>query len=528
MSRKTTKNDPIYVMRTVRLPLSGSEMESRKSELPLVISQEGRLAEHRKSVMSELKAEAEELADKRDKLVTEINAGERVEDLRCLKAPSLTERTWNIMHPTTGEVLEQVPMTWAEAQGLREAEAEATASTQAELPLDEDDTSEGSNLRHPEPPGDGGMRLLALPPMPIVVPPVGADLPALEAVASGDDSVIEGEVVEGRSSERHGAQRTCAEAPGSNLRVEGEAIEDITQYLKPLVLNEAPRMSATGGGVSSICMTLEKMLADVEEVKKDSDRYPGHYDFLVAAIRAGLGFMCVRQWTGQKSTWSLAVGLAQTITGQHVIDFPKALDLLPAFAAHMKHTATLKNPKNGLKSWNPKADAAELDKAVEMGNEAITALFAPTDKVAPQGEKPDKITYSLAYAFWSLGQWNQGGILTPEKRKTKIPALGTLSEARHFAHMESAAQPTLLIHVCIVEDKSGFHSERGDLWYFDGQEVPGGVICGLPRTESLKQLGAWDVFKGNAALFAEGDIAPALSTSQQAERFVKQLVGGGA
>lgn len=493
----TKKNKPveaIYVTRTTFVPLTENELFARMQELPLVISQQDRLAMRRKDLMAELKAEAEDLAEKIATLTGEINRKERTEDLRCLKHPVLTERLWHIMHPMTGEVMEKIPMGWEEYERLRnaarEAEAEATAETQLDLPLAE----AGPIVTPPQPP------LLGLPAVSMPMPPVGEELPLLAIAAKHvDEDVIEGELVapapepgcymgydpkrfpwpaestngmlyhalhrygkkdcplsedlleprwwqgEGeeiptdeqlleylaeawgdhdvvcssgnkhdvklvamwngkdgfrvrlsencfddndrpagsRSFQRSGKElakaiRNLLFAPlaGESSAPEpaGSTDEDLTPYLLPLVLNEEPRMSATGGGISSVCTTLEQMLADLRELESD-DRFVGHYAFAVAALKAGLGFMFIRQWTGQKSAWTQAINLAQTITGEHRTDFPKAIELLPAFAAHLEATKTPKNPKAGLKSWNPKGDAEELQKAVQQGNEAISALF---------------------------------------------------------------------------------------------------------------------------------------------------------
>ena len=190
MSKTPKTPESIYVTRTVKLPLSASELEARKSELPLVISQEARLALHRKSVMAGLKDEAEELAEKRDKLVREINSEERVEDLRCLKVPVLFENSWQIIHPTTGEVMERIPMTFGEIERLTKEHADRVGDGQMTLPEEEEapDSSDEKSDAEDEEPGEGGsFRLLALP-EPSPVPPVGEDLPALE--------VIEGEIVD--------------------------------------------------------------------------------------------------------------------------------------------------------------------------------------------------------------------------------------------------------------------------------------------------------------------------------------------
>lgn len=185
MSTKKNKPvEPIYVTRTTRVPLTENELFARMQELPLVISQQDRLAMRKKDLMAELKAEAEDLAEKIATLTGEINRKERTEDLRCLKHPVLTERTWHIMHPMTGEVMEKIPMGWEEYERLKsaahEAEAEATAETQLDLPL-----------------AEAGVLVTPPQPTPLGLPPVGNDLPvlAIEAKKDDDDDTIEGEIV---------------------------------------------------------------------------------------------------------------------------------------------------------------------------------------------------------------------------------------------------------------------------------------------------------------------------------------------
>lgn len=181
--RKTKGDEPIYVLRTVRLPLSESEMASRKDELPLVISQEERLADRRKSLMAQLKEEAEDLSQKKAQLVEEINSGERVEDLRCLKTPALSERCWMVMHLTTGEVLERIPMTWAEVEKL----------SQTTIP--EDDEEDEAIAGEPIVPDYSPVLALPAP------PPVDEDLP-----------MIEGEIIESFGGDQpQGALETAAD-----------------------------------------------------------------------------------------------------------------------------------------------------------------------------------------------------------------------------------------------------------------------------------------------------------------------------
>ena len=188
-TKKTNKPaDPIYVTRTTTVPLTENELFARMQELPLVISQQDHLEMRRKDLLAELKAEAQELVEKISTLTSEINRKERTEDLRCLKHPVLSDRAWHVMHPMTGEIMEKIPMGWEEHERLKNAaqgaEAEATADKQLDLPLSE----AGVIVTPPQP------ELLALPAMPVIVPPVGAELPMIEA-AHVDENVIEGELV---------------------------------------------------------------------------------------------------------------------------------------------------------------------------------------------------------------------------------------------------------------------------------------------------------------------------------------------
>jgi hypothetical protein len=177
MSKKT---ETIYVIRTTRVPLTLSEMEARKNELPLVIAQEDRLALRRKDVLAELKAEAEDLALLVGQIVQEINTGERVEDLRCPKTPVLSERAWHIIHPITGEVLERIPMQWGEVEKL----------SQTTIPEDEGAPQEPIVPEYSP--------LLALP----APPPVGEDLPPLEGVIVEETPLSEAPESANEKSER--------------------------------------------------------------------------------------------------------------------------------------------------------------------------------------------------------------------------------------------------------------------------------------------------------------------------------------
>uniref|UniRef100_UPI0037508321 hypothetical protein n=1 Tax=Armatimonas sp. TaxID=1872638 RepID=UPI0037508321 len=169
-------------------------------------------------------------------------------------------------------------------------------------------------------------------------------------------SEVLADIIERRAKELGVGVLQASEEPSTEPVL---ACDDLAQYLQPLVLNEPPRINEYGS-VSSVCTTLEAMLADLEELKTDT-RHAGHYAFSVAALEAGLGFLFVRQWTGQKSAWTQAINLANTINCDYKADFPRATELIPAFAAHLKATATAKNPKAGLKSWKAADQEAHRD-----------------------------------------------------------------------------------------------------------------------------------------------------------------------
>lgn len=205
--------------------------------------------------------------------------------------------------------------------------------------------------------------------------------PVAEEVVQAEDSLFERVERDRRIAKADvGGEREFTDKEWEESAKPASGDEDLTQYLIPLVLTEEPRKNEYGT-VSSVCTTLDQMIADLADLKSD-ERHAGHYAFSVAALKAGLGFMFIRQWSGQKSAWTQAINLANTITGDYHTDFPKALELLPAFAAHLEATKTAKNPKAGLKSWNPKQDAIELEKAKQLGNDAIGALFPPAQGVS--------------------------------------------------------------------------------------------------------------------------------------------------
>ena len=174
-------------------------------------------------------------------------------------------------------------------------------------------------------------------------------------------SEVLADIIERRAKELGVGVLQASEEPSTEPVL---ACDDLAQYLQPLVLNEPPRINEYGS-VSSVCTTLEAMLADLEELKTDT-RHAGHYAFSGAALEAGLGFLFVRQWTGQKSAWTQAINLANTINCDYKADFPRATELIPAFAAHLKATATAKNPKAGLKSWKAADQEAHRELSADI------------------------------------------------------------------------------------------------------------------------------------------------------------------
>lgn len=161
MSKKA-KFENLKVMRSVHVPLTQSEIDSRKTELPLIIQRRKGVESRKKDANSGFKAEMDEISDTEERLVGEINSGKTIQELLCPKVPNLADKTWEIIHPTTGEVMETEPMKWSEVEFL----------SQTEIEIDEEATPEQE----------------------VVVETADSSLLFLEAVMSAE--VIQGEVVE--------------------------------------------------------------------------------------------------------------------------------------------------------------------------------------------------------------------------------------------------------------------------------------------------------------------------------------------
>lgn len=161
MSKKT-KFENLTVMRSVHVPLTQSEIDARKTELPLIIQRRKGVESRKKDANSGFKAEMDEIADTEERLVGEINSGKTIQDLQCPKRPNLADKTWEIIHPTTGEVMESEPMKWSEVEAL----------TQTEIPIDDEETEAAQE---------------------VVVTP---EQPSLLMIEAAQEEAIEGEVVE--------------------------------------------------------------------------------------------------------------------------------------------------------------------------------------------------------------------------------------------------------------------------------------------------------------------------------------------
>lgn len=167
MSKKA-KFENLTVMRSVHVPLTQSEIDARKTELPLIIQRRKGVESRKKDANSGFKAEMDEIADTEERLVGEINSGKTIQDLLCPKRPNLADKTWEIIHPTTGEVMESEPMKWSEVEAL----------TQTEIPIDDEGAEAAQEV--------------------VVEAPSESPLLMIEAA---QEEAIEGEVVEGEDDE---------------------------------------------------------------------------------------------------------------------------------------------------------------------------------------------------------------------------------------------------------------------------------------------------------------------------------------
>ena len=109
---------------------------------------------------------------------------------------------------------------------------------------------------------------------------------------------------------------------------------------------------------------------------------------------------------------------------------------------------------------------------------------------AAQKAKTD-VTFRVTYCYPQNGEWQGGGEC--EVSDGLAASFGSLVEARAFAAEESARNPRFLVHVTIwtehLERTSDRCAQRGDLWFFRGQSVPGGVSNSIPGEESLAVVG---------------------------------------
>ncbi|MBB6053322.1 ParB/RepB/Spo0J family partition protein [Armatimonas rosea] len=125
--------------------------------------------------------------------------------------------------------------------------------------------------------------------------------------------------------------------------------------------------------------------------------------------------------------------------------------------------------------------AAQKKKAQRQAeHEARAAEKAKTD-----------VTFRVSYCYPQHGEWQGGGEC--ETLDGFTASFKSLVEARAFAAEESARNPRFLVHVTIwtehIDRQSDRCQQRGDLWFFRGQSVPGGVSNSIPSEESLAVVG---------------------------------------
>ena len=102
-----------------------------------------------------------------------------------------------------------------------------------------------------------------------------------------------------------------------------------------------------------------------------------------------------------------------------------------------------------------------------------------------------EVTFRVTYCYPQHGEWQGGGDCEIEDG---APAsFKSLVDARAFAAEESARNPRFLVHVSIwtehLDRQYDRCQQRGDLWFFRGQSVPGGVSSSIPSEESLAVVG---------------------------------------
>ena len=110
-------------------------------------------------------------------------------------------------------------------------------------------------------------------------------------------------------------------------------------------------------------------------------------------------------------------------------------------------------------------------------------------KLAAKSET--KVTFRVSYCYPQRGEWQGGGECEIEDGTPAI--FESLSNAREFAAEDSARNPRFLIHVTIwtehLDRQYDRCQQRGDMWFFRGQSVPGGASDSLPTPERLVVVG---------------------------------------
>lgn len=103
-----------------------------------------------------------------------------------------------------------------------------------------------------------------------------------------------------------------------------------------------------------------------------------------------------------------------------------------------------------------------------------------------------KTSFDVTYCYPQNGEWQGGGQC--EGGEEGVPAIfWNLAAAREFAQAESSRNSRFLIRVNVhterLDRQYDRHEQRGDLWYFRGAVVPGGVSDSIPDEAHLVKVG---------------------------------------
>lgn len=127
----------------------------------------------------------------------------------------------------------------------------------------------------------------------------------------------------------------------------------------------------------------------------------------------------------------------------------------------------------------------------EKAKAALSAGF-PVFEESPSVEDDAAIQkFEVSYCYPRNGEWEGGGLCETEDESPAY--FDTLAKARQFACEDSLRNARFLIHVVVQAEypkrKYDKCQQHGDLWYFRGRAVPGGVSNSIPDAESLAQVG---------------------------------------